>query len=441
MPSLARIVAYNALLEWTKSKGDPQIIINGLTRDIKKYEDAAFARELFFGSIKFLRKIDYYSSHYYLSKKLPPRLKQVIRLGFYQLIQAQNIPDYAVVSETVELAKTSCSAKQAGFVNAVMRNCIRDKTKIKMPDPNVEPVKFFGIEYSYPGWLVERYLKRYGFEQTRELLDWGNTPPKLCFFVNRRITSDSIIEQQLDDLKIGYQKLASFEGCYQCLNPGLLLKSELFNNGAIIIGDPAQSLAARALHVPPGETALDLFAAPGGKTAALSAMVGVAGRVIAGDFSVDRLNVMKNNINRWQLGNVFLFGNDALKFASRESFKYILADVPCSGTGTIRRNPDLRWKLTAEDIGLQASKQIKLLTAAVDILKPGGRIVYSTCSLEPEENSRIIDRFLKQNRYFRLIDVDEFDEFKIQSGMYEVSPLKHHADGAFIAVMEKIRTL
>jgi len=437
MPSIARIVAYNALLEWAKSQADPHVIINGLTQNINKHEDAAFARELFFGSIKFQRKIDYYSSHYFASKKLAPRLRQIIRLGFYQLLQTTNIPEYAIVSETVELARTSCSAKQAGFVNAVMRNYLRDKAKIELPDPKAEPVKFLGIEHSYPGWLVERYLKRFDFEQTREMLDWGNTPPKLCFFINRGIADDSKIEQQLDDLKIEFQKLDSFEGCYQCLNPGQLLKSKLFGDGAIIISDPAQSLAPKALRVPDGETVLDLFAAPGGKTAALAAKVGADGQVIAADYSMDRLKVLKGNINRWRLRNVLLFCGDALKFASRENFRYILADVPCSGTGTIRRNPDLRWKLTADDIGRQVSKQIRLLRAAAGLLKSSGRIVYSTCSLESEENGQIIDRFLKQNRHFRLIEVDEFSEFKIQAGMYEVSPLKYHADGAFIAVMEK----
>jgi len=437
MLSIARIAAYNALLEWAKSQADPHVIINGLTQNINKHEDAAFARELFFGSIKFQRKIDYYSNHYFASKKLAPRLRQIIRLGFYQLLQTTNIPDYAIVSETVDLARTSCSTKQAGFVNAVMRNYIRDKTKVKLPDPDTEPVKFLGIEYSYPGWLVERYLKRFGLAQTRELLEWGNTPPKLCFFVNLSIANDLKIEQQLNDLKIEYQKLDLFEGCYQCLNSGALLKSKIFNDGAIIISDAAQSLAPKVLGVPAGETVLDLFAAPGGKTAALAARIGADGRIIASDFSIDRLKTLKSNLNRCRLKNVLLFCGDALKFASRENFRYILADVPCSGTGTIRRNPDLRWKLTIDDIGRQASKQAKLLRAAADLLKPGGRIVYSTCSLEPEENSQIIESFLKQNRAFRLIDVDEFDEFKIQAGMYEVSPLKHQMDGAFIAVMEK----
>jgi 16S rRNA (cytosine967-C5)-methyltransferase len=437
MPSIARIAAYNALLEWAKSQADPHIIISGLTQSIKKHEDAAFARELFFGSIKFQRKIDYYSSHYFASKKLAPRLKQIIRLGFYQLLQTTNIPDYAIVSETVELARTSCPAKQAGFVNAVLRNYIRDKTKIKLPDPDTEPVKFLGIEYSYPGWLVERYIKRFGLEQARKLLEWGNTPPKLCFFVNRSIADESKIERELDRLKIEYQKLDSFTGCYQCFSPGLLLKSRLFDDGAIIISDPAQSLAPRALHIPTGETVLDLFAAPGGKTAALAAMVGAEGQVIAIDFSIDRLKTLKSNLNRWRLKNVLLFGGDALKFASRQNFRYILADVPCSGTGTIRRNPDLRWKLTVDDIGRQAAKQIKLLKAAADLLKPGGRIVYSTCSLEAEENGQIIESFLKQNGDFRLIDVDEFNEFKTRSGMYEVSPLKYQTDGAFVAVMER----
>jgi len=440
MSSIARTIACKSLIEWAELKNDPHQIIAGHISNNIKPEDAAFARELFFGAIKFKRKIDYYYSPYITSKNVELKLKQVLRLGFYQFIQTANIPEYAVVSETVDLARQFCSQRQTGFINAVMRNYLRHPEKVKLLDKENDHIKYLGIEYSYPDWLVKRYLSRFGNDRTIELLKWGNTPPDSFFFANKHIRLENDLEDELSQLNIYFQKYEPFEDYYKCLNPYVFFRSKLFQKGAVIVGDPAQGIAAAAMAVPEGEQVLDLFAAPGGKTAALAGMAGDKGCVYAADISVKRLKILKQNVSRWNLSNVFIFCSDILKFASGRKFKYILADVPCSGTGTIRRNPDLRWNLKEQDIYNHSEEQLLLIREAAGMLKPGGKLVYSTCSLEPEENGYIIDTFLKQNDGYSLQSFNGYNDFKSLAGMYEVMPFQYQTDGSFVAVIEKERT-
>lgn len=437
MISVAREIAFKALLQWAKSKADPHVILAGLLSEDVKPEDAAFSRELFFGTLKYKRKVDFYSSPYYASKNLEYRLKQIIRLSFYQLLQTQNIPAYAVVSESVELAKKFSGPGQARFVNAVLRNYLRDPEKIVLPDFESDPVKYLGITLSFPDWLVAKYIKRFGLVETGKLLSWFNQPPKLCFFINDSISQSSDIRSGLKSQDLECEPHEYFTDYFECGNSQRLLKSDIFKNGYIIIGDPAQGLPAKALGANQGDIILDLFAAPGGKSAALAGIVGREGLVIACDSSIQRLRLMKKNVSRWKLENVILIQTDTLKFASRRNLRYILADVPCSGTGSMRRNPDLRWRLKAEDIKRQAKRQLMLLEAASYLLEPGGRLVYSTCSIEPEENEQIVGEFLKQNVDYGLKNVDLLKNLEIMPGMYGVMPHKHKADGSFVAVIER----
>jgi len=438
MPAVARVIASRALIEWAESKADPHAILNAVIKEPIKPEDMAFARELFFGSLKWLRKIDFFIGHFHRSKTLAIKLQQILRLGFYQLLQTPNIPPYAVVSETVELAKDCCGQKQASFVNAVMRSFLREPQKIRIPEAETEPVSHLGLAYSYPDWLVKRYLKRFGLSATIRLLEWGNSPPELYFFTNRLTETKSAIERELAELNIEWQKSNFAAEYFRCLTPATLLTSEPFRLGKIIIGDPAQGLAPALLNPVPGSLALDLFASPGGKTAALAMMVGPTGKIIAADNSKQRMKILKSNIGRWQLSNVDLLLCDGLKFASRRKFRYILADVPCSGTGALRRNPDLRWKLEQEDIKRHAARQAEYIRQAAHLLEPGGRLVYSTCSLEPEENIEVVEGFLKQNSGYHLIEVGEFGQLSGGPGTYAILPHEHGTDGAFAAVIENI---
>ena len=439
MVSISREIAFKALSRWAKLPTDPHAIIDKLLTEKIRAEDAGFARELFFGTVKFKRKIDFYASRYHASKNLEPRLKQIIRLGFYQLLQAPNIPDYAVVSESVELAKKVTGPQQVRFVNAMLRNFLRQPDKVSIPDIDSDPVKHLGLTYSFPDWLVIRFIERYGEAQTENLLDWFNRPPQLCFFINQAVPDFQAVETGLESLGLACDNPEYFTDYFECKDPHKLIKSEIFRDGRIIIGDPAQGLAVRALEVKSGETVLDLFAAPGGKSAALAGRLGNDGLVIAVENNAGRLSLMKGNLRRWNVRNVMLVRADALKFATGRKLRAILADVPCSGTGTLRRNPDLRWRLKPDDIGRHAGHQKKLIREAAGLLEQGGRLVYSTCSIEPEENELVVREFLKHNHEYRLKDVNGLEKFKVESGMYRIMPDAFKTDGAFAAVIEKKR--
>jgi 16S rRNA (cytosine967-C5)-methyltransferase len=438
MASIARAIACELLNKWETGKADPQTLA---AREIdKKIEqrDQAFARELFFGVIRYRRKLDYYIGKFANLARIPLPLKTILRLGAYQLLMMPNIPEYAVVSETVELAKSGGRKRAAGFVNATLRNIIRNRGKIEMPDCESNPISYLGIRYSYPDWLVRRYLKRYGFAETSQLLEFGNQPAPICFYINSAVVNKESLIAELRNLPVQIRPVDSFPDYYECDNPTELIKSKAFADGKVVIADPAQSLAVEALELRPGAEVWDMFASPGGKTVKLAGIVGEKGMVFASDKYPDRMELLRQNVARCRLTNIILFRADILTFTPRRKFKYILADVPCSCTGTMRRNPDLRWRIQEKDIAQLAANQFRLLTAASAFLADKGRLVYSTCSIEPEENHELIERFLASNKKFRLIELNKSKQFVDKQGMITTRPSKDKIDGIFVAAIEKI---
>lgn len=438
MVSIARTIACELLNKWETGKADPQTLA---AREIDKTiesRDNAFARELFFGVIRYRRKLDYYIGKYANLQRTPLPTKTILRLGAYQLLMAPNIPQYAVVSESVELAKSGGKGRADGFVNAVLRNIIRNQEKVELPHRESDPVSHLGINYSYPDWLVRRYLKRFGLEETSWLLQAGNEPAPVCFYINIVIADKQSIMAEFQQSGIHVSPFESFPDYYECGNPTELIKSKAFTEGKVVIADPAQSLAVEALELRPGAEVWDMFASPGGKTIKIAGVIGPNGAVLASDRYPDRAELLRLNLNRCRIENAHVFCADILTFASRRKFEYILADVPCSCTGTMRRNPDLRWRLQEKDIGRLAANQYRLLTAASAFLADGGRLVYSTCSIEPEENLELIEKFLTNNGAFRLVDFGKANRFVETRGIMATKPSRDKIDGVFVAAIEKI---
>jgi 16S rRNA (cytosine967-C5)-methyltransferase len=438
MASIARAIACELLNKWETGKADPQTLA---AREIDKAiepRDNAFARELFFGVIRYRRKLDYYVGKYTNLRRTPLPTKTILRLGAYQLLMAPNIPQYAVVSESVELAKSSGKGRADRFVNAVLRNLIRDKESFELPDKQSDQAKYLGVYYSYPDWIVRRYLNRFGFENTALLLEFGNQPAPVYFYINSLNADNHGSLDELQKTGIQTQPVESFPDYYECDNPTELIKSKAFTDGKVVIADPAQSLAVEALELRPGAEVWDMFASPGGKTIKIAGVVGPSGVIFASDRYPDRAKLLRLNLNRCRIENAHVFCADILKFASRRKFEYILADVPCSCTGTMRRNPDLRWRLQEKDIARLAANQYRLLTAASAFLAAGGRLVYSTCSIEPEENQELIEKFLTNNGAFRLVDFSKANRFVETRGIMAAKPSRDKIDGVFVAAIEKI---
>jgi 16S rRNA (cytosine967-C5)-methyltransferase len=414
------------------------LLENALSRARLSPADRGLCHEMVYGVVRWQATLDWLIARKTSGREQKPALQNLLRLGLYQIFWLDRIPPHAAVHETVELAKRSGYGSQAGFINAVLRGFLREEeaTKNLLAGLRInEPA----LGFSQPEWLVERWRKNFGDEKTLRLLEWNNTPPKTFARVN--------------PLKVGSYQGATLEAAAAALLPrwraenveydffkrdwtGENLVFELkshpplaslpsFRDGWFYIQDPSTLLAATELDAQPGETILDLCAAPGGKTTFIAQMMNNEGKITATDISEERLKLVLENCTRLGVKNVETVVASTFSLQS-PTFDRILLDAPCSNTGVLRRRVDLRWRISADEISRLRKTQLELLQSAAPRLKPGGILIYSTCSLEPEENGRVIEEFLAAHQ-----------DFKLESTR-ELSPFADQVDGAFVARLEKM---
>ena len=420
--------------------------------------DRGLCQELVYGVARWQATLDWL-----ISRKTPGRtqkvaLQNLLRLGLYQIFWLDRIPNHAAVHETVEQAKQSGFGPQAGFVNAVLRGYLRefDATKTLLAELKTSQPH---LGYSHPEWLVTRWQKRWGAHQAAQLMEWNNVPPKTFARVNTlKFATDeseqagqvlgapklkdagSLLTQWRDEnVEYDFVRRDWFEEnlVFELKAHPPLAKLPSFRQGLFYIQDPSTLLAVRELQPQPGETILDLCAAPGGKLTYLAQLMRNEGQLVAHDIFPDRLKLIQENCAR--LGVTIaetvlpqeFSGTQGNRAANPESksgnrkFDRILLDAPCSNTGVMRRRVDLRWRIRPEEIDRLHATQLDLLGRAGERLKPGGTLVYSTCSLEPEENESVIEEFLGRETGFRL-------ETK-----RELLPFADETDGAFVARLVK----
>jgi len=352
-----------------------------------------------------------------------PALQNLLRLGLYQIFWLDRIPPHAAVHETVELAKRSGYGAQAGFINAVLRGCLREADGIgkilaamKVSQP--------ALGWSHPEWLVEKWRRQFGDEKMRQLLEWNNTPPMTFARVNTLKTDAGKLVERWREENVEYDFFTrDWTGeslAFELKSHPPLNSLPSFRDGWFYLQDPGTLLAPARLGAQPGEAVLDLCAAPGGKTTFIAQRMNNTGKIIAQDISPDRLKLIRENCAR--LGATCV---EAILPSAPDSwpsvFDRILIDAPCSNTGVMRRRVDLRWRISPEEISRLQKSQIELLDQAATKLKPGGVLVYSTCSLEPEENSEVVKRFLAAHIDFKL------------EAERQLLPFADQVDGAYVA--------
>jgi len=391
--------------------------------------DRRLCQELVYGVVRWQAALDWLIARKTNDRQQKPALQNLLRLGLYQIFWLDRIPDHAAVHETVELAKQSGFGPQAGFVNAILRGYLReaDETKKLLAALKISnPV----IGFSHPQWLVEKWQKRFGEERTRQLLEWNNTPPKTFARVNTLKTDAGKLIEKWREENVEYDFVRR-----EWLEENLVfeLKSHpplnslaSFRDGWFYIQDPSTLLAPRELGAQPGETILDLCAAPGGKTTFIAQLMNNEGKIVACDISEERLKLVHENCARLGISCVETTQNSKFKTENLK-FDRILVDAPCSNTGVMRRRVDLRWRISPEEILRLRQTQLDLLKFTVTKLKPGGVLVYSTCSLEPEENSEVVKEFLHEHKNFKL------------ESKRELLPFADNVDGAFVAALVKAR--
>jgi 16S rRNA (cytosine967-C5)-methyltransferase len=385
--------------------------------------DRGLCQEIVYGVVRWQATLDWLVARKTGGREQKPALQNLLRLGLYQIFWLDRIPDHAAVHETVELAKQSGFGPQAGFVNAVLRGYLReaDETKqllagLKISQP--------ALGWSHPEWLVEKWRKQFGEVRTRLLLEWNNTPPKNFARVNALKTSAGKLVEKWRVENVEYDFVRHD---WIIENLAFELKSHpplhslaSFRDGWFYIQDPSTLLAVCELGAQTGETVLDLCAAPGGKTTFIAQLMNDVGHIVAQDVSEGRLKLIRENCLRLGVASVEPVLVSSCNPQS-SNFNRILVDAPCSNTGVMRRRVDLRWRISPEEIARMRETQLDLLKFAATKLKPGGILVYSTCSLEPEENFEVVAEFLRECQNFQL----ETERHLL--------PFTDNADGAYVA--------
>ncbi|HEU4989806.1 MAG TPA: 16S rRNA (cytosine(967)-C(5))-methyltransferase RsmB [Gemmatimonadaceae bacterium] len=441
----------NATLARSSAVTDARIVAAGVCADLRRGElldttfdrrtalldarDRRWTRELVYGTLRMRSRLDALLAERVRGGlgRLDPELLDLLRLGAYQLLEMGSVPAYAAIAQTVELAKARAGVGAGKLANAVLRRLDRERLTLTLPAA-ADPVDALATEFSHPQWLVARWVERWGVDETRRLLAANNTEPPI---VARPV---HVVREQLEasleaaGVRVDDAPLVS-DSVVLTLPAPALTELGAFKRGLFHIQDPAATLVTRYAAVPEGALVADLCAAPGGKTFELARD---AGAVYASDASAHRLQRLRASVERLQLDNVHVYAADGRAPAIRP-VDVVLLDAPCTGTGTMRRHPDARWRLKPSDLAVMTALQQKLLASAATLVRPGGLLVYSTCSLEPEENDAAVDRFLAAHPDWRLEAPPEgaVPGAVLDGGRLRVLPQRHGADGAFAARLRR----
>ena len=365
--------------------------------------------------------------------KLDPDLIDLLRLGAYQLLSMGSVPAYAAIGQTVELTKRRHGIGASKLANAVLRRLDRERERLVVATPE-DPVEALALEHSHPRWLVARWIARWGADETRQLLEANNHEAPLV------ARPYHVVREQLEAMLEGAGVAVADAPLVPdsiVLTAGVGAMTELgaFKQGLFHLQDPASTLVTRYASFPTGAQVADLCAAPGGKTLELARSASV---VFAGDASLARLQRVRDNVRRLDAANVIPFVGDA-RFPAVGGMDAVLIDVPCTGTGTFRRHPDARWRLRVSDLAVLPAMQRSILRAAAGAVRPGGLLIYSTCSLESEENDAQVESFLSDNPGWRLEPPPEgvVPPTVLDAGRLRVLPQRHGTDGAFAARLRR----
>ena len=406
-----------------------------------KGQDKALLFEIVHGITRWSGRLDYILSGFYKGQfsKSVPNVKNAMRVALYQILFLDKIPDYAAVNEAVEFIKKLQGQKSADFTNAILRNIIRNKESIRYPDPEEDLIGYLSCYHSHPVWLVKRWLTRFGRELTEALLIANNEKPNLTLRINTEKTTHEEFKKLLDSVKLRYTEGRYLPGFFRLKTVTNITDWEYFEKGYFSIQDESTGFSCILLDPKPETRTIDLCAAPGGKTSFLSNLMKNQGELIAVDRYESRIKMLNKNIKRLDLKNVTTITENALLFNS-EKFDRILLDAPCSGLGTLSKKPDIKWKRELSDMHKLSELQYELLSKAATLLNPEGSLVYSTCTIEPEENFNVVNKFLSNNPNFKLHPANKyFHESLIDdNGCVQVYPHIHHIDGAFCARIDRV---
>ena len=440
----ARTVALNALLRVEQDKGYSNLVLdNALSSSDLSERDKALAATLFYGVLE--RRLTLDAALKGLSKlplrKLDPVVLEILRMGLYQLLYMDKIPTSAAVNESVKLTKAMRKSSASGFVNGILRNFIRNRCKVKLPDKQKSPLAFLSVQHSCPEWLISLWKNSYGMENTCGLLESLSGRPPLTIRLNPlRCQKESFLKQLLENGKQADDTL-DMDNALQ-LHSGVSVEQlPGYQEGWFHVQDLASQLCCKALDAKPGERVIDVCSAPGGKAFTLSEEMNNQGELLAFDLYENKIKLIQNGAKRLGISIIKAQVRDAAHpgFAITSLADKVLCDVPCSGLGILRRKPEIRYK-KPEILDSLPDLQYLILCETAELVKQGGILVYSTCTLNPKENGEIADRFLREHPRFK---AQPLDFLNLVHGIDEPSnqltlmPHLHKTDGFFISAFKK----
>ena len=402
--------------------------------------DKGLLTEIVHGVLRWQNKLDWVLngfSHGNFSKS-EINVKNALRVALYQILFLSRVPHAAAVNEAVEFIKRIRGDKPAGLVNAVLRNVIRNIEGIRYPEQGDDPVQHLAVVYSHPHWMVKRWVKRFGADDTMKMLAANNERPGLSLRINKLKVEPGQFLSMLDEQHIEYTGSSHIDYFLHVRSLSGIGRMDLFRNGYFTIQDESAALPCLLLGARPGERVLDLCAAPGGKTTNIAEMMRNEGEVIAMDRYEAKLGLIRKACERLDLHNVTFLIGDALT-VDREPVDRVLLDAPCSGLGVLAKKPDIKWKRDSADILALRKLQAEMIDHAAALVKPGGILVYSTCTTEPEENRDIVDAFLAAHPEFSVESARDFvnTDLVTAEGFVETFPHIHGMDGSFAARLRK----
>ncbi|GAJ38694.1 16S rRNA (cytosine(967)-C(5))-methyltransferase RsmB [Saccharococcus caldoxylosilyticus] len=405
--------------------------------------DVGLLTEIVYGTVQRRDTLDYYLTPFLAkARKLERWVRILLRLTLYQVLYLDRVPDRAAIFEAVEIAKKRGHKGTASLVNGVMRSIQRQGVP---PLEDIEDeVKRLAVATSHPYWLVKRWVGQYGFAETKRMCETNLLPPKQTARVN---TARITVEEAMERLRQEGMEVARGEVAAEAIRAekGNLAHTAVFREGLITIQDESSMLVARALGPKEGERVLDSCAAPGGKSTHIAELMDSTGQVISVDIHDHKVKLIEEQAKRLQLTNISTYVLDSRRLGERfekESFDKILVDAPCSGFGVIRRKPDIKYAKTEEDIPSLIELQQEILRAVAPLLKRGGTLVYSTCTIDREENEEVIAQFLKHHPEFAPDEtmqerLPEKVQPYVRNGQLHLLPHYFGSDGFFIASLRK----
>ncbi len=441
---LARETALKILYDINENAAYSNISVNkylekGNLREI----DRAFATDLVYGTVKWLLQIDYIIGKFssVKMKKLSPWIVNILRIGIYQLLHTDKIPVSAACNTSVDLAKRYGHQTSSRFVNAVLRNVAKNVDNLPYPD-KADIAEYFSIMFSHPKWMVEKWIALYGEEFTEELLKSNNEVPDFTIRVNTIKTSRNELVQSLHKEGVKTRKWIYLEEAIILENPSSISKLKAFQSGLFQVQDESSMLVSRILDPKENELIIDVCSAPGGKATHCAQLMKNAGTIIARDVHSHKLKLIENTAKRLGIDIIKTELSDACELDEKMLGKAdrVLVDAPCSGLGIIRKKPDIKYSKNQGDIGEIVDLQRKILGNAAKYVKVGGCLVYSTCTILPEENIENVYAFLAENTEFKLVGFEELlpENLKISSskeGYLQMYPNVNQTDGFFISKM------